>query len=163
VNKYTPPQGKEQPLPELRVIDNSAVREAQIAKLNQLRAERSPDAVEAALRALTTAATSGEGNLMALAIDAARARCTVGEISEALERPWGRYAPYITLPCSARRAQSPLMPLVFRIANTLADTRQRLAREGPRTWTSTARVLMRWRKLSVPLLRLSRTTGVALG
>lgn len=63
---------------------------AQVEKLQRLRAERDGAAVEAALRALTAAATSGEGNLMELAIDAARARATVGEISDALERPWGR-------------------------------------------------------------------------
>jgi len=93
VNKYQPKPGAEQPTPELRVIDNTSVREAQVAKLNRLKAERSPDATHAALRALEIAATSGEGNLLGLAVDAARARCTVGEISEALERPWGRYVP----------------------------------------------------------------------
>lgn len=75
------------------MIDNSSVREAQLAKLERLKAERSAEAANAALRALESAASSGEGNLLALAVDAARARCTVGEISEALERPWGRYVP----------------------------------------------------------------------
>jgi methylmalonyl-CoA mutase len=72
-------------------IDNRAVREAQLAKLAQLRAARDGAAVEGALEALTRAAQSGEGNLLALAIDAARVRATVGEISAALERVWGRH------------------------------------------------------------------------
>lgn len=93
VNKFEPKPGAEQPTPQLRVIDNTAVRAAQVAKLDRLRAERSPEAVSAALRALEAAASSGEGNLMELAIEAARARCSVGEISDALERPWGRYTP----------------------------------------------------------------------
>jgi methylmalonyl-CoA mutase len=73
-------------------IDNSAVRASQIAKLQRLRAERDGEAVQAALRALTGAAASGEGNLLELAVDAARAHATVGEISDALERVYGRHA-----------------------------------------------------------------------
>jgi methylmalonyl-CoA mutase len=72
-------------------VDNSAVRAAQVAKLGRLRAERDPVAVEAALSALTAAAGSGGGNLLALAIEAARAKATVGEISLALERVYGRH------------------------------------------------------------------------
>ncbi|HUG62993.1 MAG TPA: methylmalonyl-CoA mutase family protein, partial [Methylomirabilota bacterium] len=71
-------------------VDNSAVRAAQVAKLDRLRAERDPAAVEAALSALTRAAGEG-GNLLALAIDAARAKATVGEISLSLERVFGRH------------------------------------------------------------------------
>jgi methylmalonyl-CoA mutase len=67
------------------------VRTQQLAKLERLRAERDPQAVEDALRRLTSAAES-DGNLLALAIDAARAKATVGEISGALERVWGRHA-----------------------------------------------------------------------
>ncbi|WP_181704299.1 methylmalonyl-CoA mutase [Chthonobacter albigriseus] len=72
-------------------VDNSAVRAAQIGKLQRLRAERDPAAVDAALDALTAAAGSGEGNLLALAIDAARAKATVGEISLAMEKVFGRH------------------------------------------------------------------------
>jgi methylmalonyl-CoA mutase len=72
-------------------VDNSAVRAAQVAKLERLRAERDPAAVERTLRALTSAAAGGDGNLLALAIDAARAKATVGEISLALERVFGRH------------------------------------------------------------------------
>jgi methylmalonyl-CoA mutase len=72
-------------------VDNTAVREAQIANLKNLRAERGPARVEAALAALTEAAKAGTGNLLELAVEAARAKATVGEISEALERVYGRY------------------------------------------------------------------------
>jgi methylmalonyl-CoA mutase len=78
--------------PEIDVlrVDNTAVREAQLARLQQLRAERDGAAVERALTALRDAA-SGTGNLLALAVDAARAKATVGEISLALEQVWGRH------------------------------------------------------------------------
>jgi methylmalonyl-CoA mutase len=72
-------------------IDNTAVREAQVARLARLRAERDQAAVDVALAALTSAAESGGRNLLAIAVDAARARATVGEISYALERVFGRY------------------------------------------------------------------------
>jgi len=72
-------------------VDNSAVREAQIARLKKLRAERDDAAVEAALAALTRCAETGEGNLLGLSVDAARARATVGEISLALEKVFGRH------------------------------------------------------------------------
>jgi methylmalonyl-CoA mutase len=88
LNKYRP-AGAEQI--DVLKVDNTAVREAQIAGLKKLRAERDPGKVEAALTALTEAARAGTGNLLELAIDAARAKATVGEISEALERIYGRY------------------------------------------------------------------------
>jgi methylmalonyl-CoA mutase len=72
-------------------IDNAEVRASQIAKLERLRAERDGSAVEAALDALTGAAESGRDNLLALAIDAAREKATVGEISDALEKVYGRH------------------------------------------------------------------------
>ena len=76
---------------EVLKVENSRVRAEQIAKLQQLRADRDQAAVDAALAELTRAA-GGEGNLLALAIDAARAKATVGEISDALEKVWGRHA-----------------------------------------------------------------------
>ena len=91
VNKYT--SGREQPQPELRVIDNTKVRAAQEARLTKLRASRDGEEAARCLRALTAAAASYEGNLLDLSIAAARARCTVGEISDALERQWGRFRP----------------------------------------------------------------------
>jgi methylmalonyl-CoA mutase len=72
-------------------IDNSAVRAGQIAKLERLRAERDQGACDAALDALTNAAGSGDGNLLDLAVQAARAKASVGEISDALEKVYGRH------------------------------------------------------------------------
>jgi len=88
VNKYRPEN--EAPLDVLKV-DNTAVRAKQIEKLNRLKAERDPAAVKDTLAALTRAAKDGNGNLLALAIDAARAKATVGEISSALEAVYGRH------------------------------------------------------------------------
>ena len=72
-------------------IDNDKVREGQIARLNKTRDTRDQTACDAALAALTEAAQSGKGNLLALAVDASRARATVGEISDALESEFTRY------------------------------------------------------------------------
>jgi methylmalonyl-CoA mutase len=88
VNKY-PPATRESV--QLREVDNSAVRRNQIARLAAVRAARDPDAVRSALDALTAAAGNGSGNLLALAIAAMRVRATVGEVSDALEKVWGRY------------------------------------------------------------------------
>ena len=76
---------------EVLKIDNKAVRESQIAKLERLRAERDPATVAAALAALTEAARAGTGNLLERAVAAARAKATVGEISDAMEKVWGRH------------------------------------------------------------------------
>jgi methylmalonyl-CoA mutase len=88
VNKYPP--SEEAPIDVLK-IDNSAVRARQIEKLKRLKAERDPAALQEALDALTRAADRGNGNLLALAVDAARAKATVGEISSALEKVFGRH------------------------------------------------------------------------
>ncbi|MFO7566393.1 MAG: methylmalonyl-CoA mutase [Enhygromyxa sp.] len=79
--------------PEIEVlrVDNTAVREAQLARLRELRATRDQAELERTLAALRKSAETGEGNLLALAIDAARAKATVGEISSALEQVWGRH------------------------------------------------------------------------
>ncbi len=87
VNKY---QVTEDAAIDVLKVDNSAVRVAQIAKLERLRAERDPAAVIAALDALTRAAGEG-GNLLALSIEAARANATVGEITLAMEKVFGRH------------------------------------------------------------------------
>jgi methylmalonyl-CoA mutase len=87
VNKYKPTD--ERPIDVLKV-DNSAVRTLQIDKLKRLRAERDEAAVAAALTGLTTGARNG-GNLLALAVEAARVKATVGEISDALEAVFGRH------------------------------------------------------------------------
>ncbi len=78
---------------EVLKIDNSAVRARQLEKLEKLRRERDPRAVERALAALSECAASGRGNLLALSLEAARARATVGEMTAALERVWGRHLP----------------------------------------------------------------------
>jgi methylmalonyl-CoA mutase len=88
VNRYR--ADDDRPMEVLRV-DNSAVRATQIEKLRRLKAERDNAAVASTLTALTGAAQSGDGNLLALAVDAARAHATVGEISKALEKAFGRY------------------------------------------------------------------------
>ena len=76
---------------EVLKVDNTAVRAGQVAKLERLRAERDDDTVRSALDALTRCAASGEGNLLELAVDAARAKASVGEISDALEVVYGRH------------------------------------------------------------------------
>jgi len=88
MNRYRP--AHEDPI-EVLSVDNASVRAAQLARLEELRAGRDASRVEAALGALETSARSAAGNLLALSIDAARARATVGEISLALERVWGRH------------------------------------------------------------------------
>jgi methylmalonyl-CoA mutase len=87
VNRYRPEGADE--IPVLKV-DNTAVREQQLAKLKRLKAERDPEAVAAALDALTAGA-AGTGNLLELSVAAARAKATVGEISFALEKVFGRH------------------------------------------------------------------------
>jgi methylmalonyl-CoA mutase len=87
VNKYKP---KSEAQIDVLRVDNSTVRTLQLDKLARLRKDRDPRAVETALNALTNGATQG-GNLLALAVDAARAKATVGEISSALEQVFGRH------------------------------------------------------------------------
>jgi methylmalonyl-CoA mutase len=88
VNKY---RSGEAPAVELLDVDNATVRERQVARLEQIRRLRDTGRVESALTALTEAARSGNGNLLALAIEAARVRATVGEISDALEKVFTRH------------------------------------------------------------------------
>jgi methylmalonyl-CoA mutase len=76
---------------QTREVDNHAVRENQIARLQALRATRDAGKVQAALDALTACAESGQGNLLDLSIQAVRLRATVGEVSDALEKVWGRH------------------------------------------------------------------------
>ncbi len=88
VNKYV--RQDEKPL-EVRVVDNAAVRENQLERLAETRAKRNQPEVDQTLDALTKCAESGEGNLLELAVNAARKRATLGEISYALEKVFGRY------------------------------------------------------------------------
>ncbi len=88
VNKY---KIKDEGNVEVRDIDNVQVRDEQIAQLKRIRASRDSAAVQAALDALTACAESGEGNLLDLTVQAMRLRATVGEVSDALEKIWGRH------------------------------------------------------------------------
>ncbi len=94
---------------EVLKVDNAEVRDAQIARLARLRAERDNEACGRALEALTAGAAAPVGragsNLLALAVDAARARATVGEISDALEKVYGRHAPRINTISGVYRAE----------------------------------------------------------
>lgn len=88
VNKYR--LEKEDPL-QILEVDNQEVRRQQIERLERIKTERNTEAVNASLAKLTDAAKTGTGNLLALAVDAARNRATLGEISDALETIFGRY------------------------------------------------------------------------
>ncbi|MEM1057694.1 MAG: methylmalonyl-CoA mutase [Verrucomicrobiota bacterium] len=88
VNAYPP--DKEEPI-EILEVDNAAVRESQIARLKKLRAERDNAKAEACLSAITRCAETGEGNLLELAVEAAQARASLGEISDAMEKVFGRH------------------------------------------------------------------------
>jgi methylmalonyl-CoA mutase len=88
VNKYQPTQPEQLDVLE---VDNQAVRQSQLQRLAQIRRTRDQHAVEEALSALTNCAQTGSGNLLELAINAARVRATLGEISYALEKVFGRY------------------------------------------------------------------------
>ncbi|KAA5536283.1 methylmalonyl-CoA mutase [Taibaiella lutea] len=88
VNNYTTDEASNI---EILDVDNAKVREQQLARLKSLKENRDEAKVNEALQALTTAASTNDGNLLALAIDAARLRCTLGEISFALEKVYGRY------------------------------------------------------------------------
>jgi methylmalonyl-CoA mutase len=95
VNKYKLPH--EEPI-EILEIDNTAVREKQIARIKEIKAKRNQQEVDSALNAITRAAETGQGNLLELAIVAARARATLGEISYAMEKVFGRHqAPIRTI------------------------------------------------------------------
>jgi methylmalonyl-CoA mutase len=88
INAYPSP---EETLVPVLDIDNDAVRESQLNRLAQLKRERNSDAVRQSLGQLKQCASTGEGNLLECAVDAARKRATLGEISSALEEVWGRY------------------------------------------------------------------------
>jgi methylmalonyl-CoA mutase len=106
-------------------VDNSAVRAQQLAKLARLRAERDDDTVQRALDALTKAADSPatglEHNLLKLAVDAARAKATVGEISDALERVFGRHAEQVRTISGVYRDESGPSAGIERVRQASAD------------------------------------------
>jgi len=90
VNKYLLDKEQEEEL-DILEVDNVAVRESQIKRLTEIKASRDTAAVEVALADITAAAKSGKGNLLDLSVKAARLRATVGEISDAMEKEFGRY------------------------------------------------------------------------
>ncbi len=115
-------------------VDNASVRAAQIAKLEKLRAERDSDAVKSALEALTNAAATDPGpdlagNLLAAAVDAARAHATVGEISDAVEKVYGRHTAVIRTISGVYRAEAGASS---KVAAVLAATETFARDEGRR-------------------------------
>jgi methylmalonyl-CoA mutase len=109
VNKY---RLAEEDVLDVLKVDNAGVRAEQSEKLRRLREERDPQAVGTALDALTKAAASAEGNLLELAIDAARAKATVGEISDALEAVYGRHAATIRTISGVYREEAGAVDLI---------------------------------------------------
>ncbi len=128
INKYR--LDHEDPIETLE-IDNTAVRNAQIERLAKLRAERDNAAVEAALNALTRCAETGEGNLLDLSIDAARKRASLGEISYALEKVFGRYKAKINLISNVYSSQTKESD-AFKKAQELTDKFAKLEGRRPR-------------------------------
>ena len=111
-------------------VDNSSVRTQQIEKLRRLRAERDEQATQDALHALTRAA-GGEGNLLELAVNAARAKATVGEISDALEKVYGRHASQIRTIAGVYRTEAGDSPSVER-TRTLVSSFEEAEGRRPR-------------------------------
>ena len=128
INKYR--LDHEDPIETLEV-DNTAVRKAQIERLAKLRAERDNAAVEAALDRLTECARTGEGNLLDLSIDAARKRASLGEISYALEKVFGRYKAKINLISNVYSSQTKESD-AFKKAQELTDKFAKLEGRRPR-------------------------------
>lgn len=106
---------------EILDVDNTKVRTQQIERLQKLKAERDHSKVVAALNALTEAAQSGKGNLLELAVVAAECRCTLGEISSALEKVYGRYKAQIRS-IAGVYSKEISMDKDFKTAKNLADT-----------------------------------------
>ncbi len=128
INKYR--LAHEDPIETLE-IDNTAVRNAQIERLHKLRAERDNEAVQAALDRLTECARTGEGNLLDLSIDAARKRASLGEISYALEKVFGRYKAKINLISNVYSSQTKNSD-AFKKAQELTDKFAKLEGRRPR-------------------------------
>ncbi len=125
LNKYR--LAEEAPL-DILEVDNTAVRQAQIARLQELRANRDEHAVHAALEALTEAAASGEGNLLELSVHAARARASLGEISSALEKVWGRHQAVIRSIAGVYRAEYGEMEAIAEVRRMADEFAQREGR-----------------------------------
>jgi len=128
VNRYR--LDKEDPI-EILEVDNAAVREAQIRRLQKLKAERNNAEVQSALEAITEAARTGKGNLLHLSVEAARKRATLGEISEAIEKVCGRYKAVIRTISGVYSAEAADNE-DFRIARELTDKFAQLEGRRPR-------------------------------
>ncbi len=120
---------------ELLEVDNTKVLEQQLRQLLKIKAERNNEACAEALRAIEESAASGEGNLLELAVDAARKRATLGEISSACEKTFGRYRAITRLNSSIYRTQMQDNKL-FQEAQQLADTFASLDGRRPRIMVS---------------------------
>jgi methylmalonyl-CoA mutase len=118
VNKYRP---QDEAAIDVLKIDNAAVRHLQIDKLTRLKRDRDPKAVAEALASLTRGAAGGNANLLALAIDAARAKATVGEISLALEQVFGRHQAEIKAISGVYRREVGMTDAVERVAKLVAE------------------------------------------
>lgn len=116
---------------EILEVDNTAVREAQIKRLQKLRAERDEKACKEALEKIELSSKSGEGNLLELAIDAARKRASLGEISDAMETAFGRYSAKIRSVSGVYLSESN-MDEHFKNARQLADEFAKIAGRRPR-------------------------------
>lgn len=128
VNKYVPDEEAEIDILE---VDNTAVRSAQIERLKKLKKARNNDAVRAALDAITKCAETGDGNLLGLSVEAARKRATLGEISDACEKVFGRYKAVIRT-ISGVYSGEMSEDSGFRKARELADEFARLEGRRPR-------------------------------
>ena len=118
VNEYQPQD--EAPI-EILKVDNGAVRQLQIDKLTRLKRERDAQAIADALETLTRNAAGGNGNLLALAVDAARAKATVGEISSALEKVFGRHQAEIKAISGVYRREAGMTDAVERVLKRVAE------------------------------------------
>ncbi len=128
VNIFPP---KDEQAIDILEVDNTAVREGQVESLQKIRATRDNSAVEKSLAALTEAAKSGKGNLLALAVDAARLRATLGEISDAMEAVFGRFQA-TTRSVSGVYSNEIKMDDNFKQAQALADKFAELEGRRPR-------------------------------
>ena len=118
VNKY---RATEEMVIDILKVDNSAVRATQIDKLKRLRAERDEAQCQAALEALSKVAASGKGNLLAAAVDAGRAKATVGEISAAMEKVWGRHVAEIRAIQGIYRKEAGAMSEAVELTRAMTD------------------------------------------
>jgi len=128
VNIFPPEQ--EEPI-EILEVDNTAVRESQVKSIQKIKAERDEAAVQKALTNLYECAKSGQGNLLAYAVEAARHRATLGEISDAMEKEFGRFTP-TTKAVSGVYSSEAKSDQLFKEAKALADKFAELDGRRPR-------------------------------